>query len=483
MQTNRPPAVAAILFLLSLAATATAMSAESSRPNVLIVIADDQTYLDNGCYGSGQAKTPNIDRLASQGMRFTHCFTATAMCSPTRQQLCTGIYPVRNGAYPNHSWVKPGVRSIAHYFRELGYRVGLAGKKHFGPSESFPFENVKIGADFSAIDKFVNRDKEQPYLLIVASNSPHTPWTQGDASAYPPESLQLWPNMVDTPETRQAFSKYLAEVTDFDRQVGHLMKVVQRSGQENETIFVSTSEQGSAFPFCKWTCYDAGLRTALVVRWSDRVQPASVSNAMVQYVDIVPTLLDAASGKTVEGLDGSSFLPVLTGEKTEHRDVVYGVHTTRGIINATPTGYPVRSARDRVFKYIRNPNHNAAFENWVTTGNFATWNSWVEKARTDQVAAKLVRRYQHRPAEELYDTTVDPFELNNLADDPKYAAKKAALSAKLDAWMKQQGDLGMETEKLAGKTRQNGGKGNTGKPRQQGRKTGKAKRKPESRAN
>lgn len=458
---NKTTCISALVSLsLVPAAHALATATDTPHPNILIVISDDQTYLDNGCYGNDQVHTPNIDQLAQQGMRFTHCFTATAMCAPTRQQLYTGIYPVRNGAYPNHSWVKPGVKSMVHYFQDLGYRVGLSGKTHFGPTESFPFEKIKKG---DSIAEFINRDPEQPYCLVVASNSPHTPWTAGDATAYPPAELKLWPNMVDTPETREALSKYLAEITDFDREVGELMKVVEKSGRAENTIFVYTSEQGSAFPFCKWTCYDAGLRTALVIRWPGRIKPGTVTDAMVQYVDLVPTLLDAAAGKTIDGLDGRSFLPVLQGETDGHRDVVYGVHTTQGIINATTTGYPVRSARDRRFKYIRNPNHEAAFENWVTTGNFPTWNSWVEKAKTDPQAARLVDRYQHRPLEELYDMQADPFELNNLAADPSHAAKKAELAARLDAWMKQQGDLGLETELLARKTRETGGKGGGGK--------------------
>ena len=112
------------------------------RPDIVLVLADDQTWSDSGCYGNRQVRTPNIDRLAAEGMRFTRAFTATAMCAPTRQQLYTGLFPVRNGAYPNHSKVKPGTRSIVHFLRKLGYRVGLSGKKHFGPPDSFPFENV-----------------------------------------------------------------------------------------------------------------------------------------------------------------------------------------------------------------------------------------------------------------------------------------------------------------------------------------------------
>ena len=113
-----------------------------AAPNVVMIIADDQTWTDAGCYGNQIVKTPNIDLLASEGLRFDRAFTATAMCAPTRQQLYTGIFPVRNGAFPNHSKVKAGTKSLVHYYQEAGYSVGLCGKRHFGPPESFPFETV-----------------------------------------------------------------------------------------------------------------------------------------------------------------------------------------------------------------------------------------------------------------------------------------------------------------------------------------------------
>ncbi len=387
-------------------------------------------------------------------MRFTRCFTATAMCAPTRQQLYTGIFPVRNGAYPNHSRVYDGTKSIVHYLKALGYRVGLSGKKHFGPAASFPFETVKNRGEF------VNRDKTQPYCLIVTSNSPHLPWKAGDASAYDPKKLTLPPYIADTPETRQALCCYYAEITDFDREVGEAMKMVAASGRADNTVFIYTSEQGAQLPHGKWTCYDVGLRTALVVRWPRRVKAGSVARAMVQYVDVVPTLVHAAGGKPIDGLDGRSFLPVLLGKTDKHSDYVYGAHTTRGII-AGSACYPVRSVRSETHKYIRNLNHKIAFRNTLIVSDGAKyWRSWVAAAKTDQKIAKLVNMYQHRPAEELYDIVKDPFELNNLAADPACAKVKAALSAKLDEWMKQQGDEGNATEM---KARQRQGRGEKGK--------------------
>ncbi len=173
-----------------------------------VLLADDQTWSSSGAYGNADVKTPNLDRLAAQGMRFDAAFTATAMCAPTRQQLYTGLYPVRSGAYPNHAWVKPGTRSLVHLFRDLGYRVGLTGKTHIGPPESFPFEVIGsardgdlVEVDLEAAARFIARDPAQPFFLVVASNSPHEPWTHGDASGFDRAALSVPGWLADTPQT------------------------------------------------------------------------------------------------------------------------------------------------------------------------------------------------------------------------------------------------------------------------------------------
>lgn len=439
---------------LAFPALLTAAEKSKNRPNILIVIADDQTWTDCGCYGNKDVKTPNIDKLAAEGMRFTHAFTATAMCSPTRQQLYTGIFPVRSGAYPNHSKVKTGTKSIVHYLKALGYRVGLAGKWHIGPKDSFPFERISKGnLNFSAIEKFITRDKNEPFCLIVASHNPHGPWDK--SNLYDPAKLTLPPYLADTPETRSALADYYTEVTALDTEVGKCTELLSKNKLFDNTLFIYTSEQGSGFPHCKWTCYDTGLRVAFIARWPGRIKAGSIANAMIQYVDVVPTLIEAADAQPIKPLDGRSFLPVLLGKTDKHNDVVYGVHTTRGIISGTKTGYPIRSIRTKKYKYIINLNHKAAFENVVTAREGRYWKSWLEKAKTDPKAANLVKAYQHRPAEEFYDILEDPYELNNLASNPANRSLMDSLRKRLEAWMAQQVDRGMETEMAAGAKRTN----------------------------
>lgn len=426
-----------------------APAAFSAPPNILLIIADDCTYRDLEVYG-GQAKTPHLNRLSAEGMKFTHCFQAAPMCSPTRHSLYTGLYPVKSGAYPNHTFAHDWVKSIAHYVAPAGYTSHLSGKTHVNPKGVFPFEYSKLAgsnnpdpAAFAAVLRTTTATS-RPFLFIAASNEPHSPWNQGDPSAYPAASLKLPPVLVDSPDTRAGYASYLAEITFFDSQVGELLALLDRSPQRDNTLVVVLSEQGNSFPFAKWTCYDAGLQSACLVRWPGRIKPGSVSDALVEYIDLVPTFLEAAGLPLPEVLDGSSFLPVLTGHTAAHKSHVFGLQTTRGI-NQGSDFYGIRSVRDARYRYVRNLTPEVTFTNAAT--NDATFKTWQKLATAgDAHAQRLVHDYQNRPAEELFDCQADPWNRVNLIADEKLARVRAELRGKLDAWMRQQGDEGQATE-------------------------------------
>lgn len=422
----------------------------AEKPNFVFIIADDCTFRDIGCYG-GQAKTPNIDKLATEGMRFTHCFQTAPMCSPTRHNIYTGQYPVQTGAYPNHTQTYRKVKNITHYLPELGYRVALSGKKHIGPQDLFQFEysGKNNNPDEQAIDElFADAAKTKtPFCLFACSNEPHSPWNKGDASAYPPESVELPPYIADTPVVRDLFSKYLAEVSYYDQQVGNILKLLKDHKLDENTLVIVVSEQGNSFPFAKWTCYDSGLQSAMIVRWPGKVKSNSISSAMVDYSDITPTFVEAAGGVPAQEIQGKSLLPLLFQKTDQHKEFVYGVMTTKGIINGTDA-YPIRSIRSRDYKLILNLNHEVTFTNACTKSK--EFQSMVAAAEAgDEQAKRLVDKYMHRPRLEFYDVQEDPLELKNLADQDVYASEIKKLEEQLQAWMKSQGDKGMETELAA----------------------------------
>lgn len=441
------PRVSFLFALAMVGLSSPAVVCAASRPNLVFVIADDCTFRDIGCYG-GQAHTPHIDHLVTEGMKFNRCFQAAPMCSPTRHNIYTGLYPVKTGAYPNHTFAKAGTKSIAHYLKPLGYRVALSGKKHIGPNSVFPFEysGIKNNPDMDKVDQLFAEchDTDTPFCLFACSNEPHSPWNKGNASRYPPDKIQLPPYIADTPVVRENFSRYLAEITYFDGQVGQILTLLDKYGLSANTLVMVVSEQGNAFPFAKWTCYGNGLQSAMIVRWPGKVKPGTVTDAMVEYVDVTPTFIEAAGGTAPPALDGRSFVPVLTGIADQHKNYAYSIMTTRGIINGSDC-YPIRSVRGLRYRLIWNLNSKAQFTNACTKADY--FQSMVTAAEAGDAKAKeLVNKYYFRPEFELYDCDSDPLELHNLANDPRHAQDLKELQAKLQQWMAAQGDRGIETE-------------------------------------
>ncbi len=434
-----------------------------SAPNVVLFLSDDTNWFDIEPYDRmydytpHNAITPNLMKLAEEGMMFTSAFTSTALCSPTRQQLYTGLFPVRNGAYPQHSVAKKGTKSVVHYFKDLGYRVALAGKRHIEPKSVYPFEFV--GKDIrgtegsttfgiEGVEEFIKRDGSQPFFLIIASNNSHGPWTRGDRSLYDADKLNVPPFLVDSPEFRKSMVNYYAEITDLDTEFGLVDAVLKRNNQYSNTITIFTSEQGSGMPFAKYTTYDAGLKTAFMMRWPDKIKAGMVTDSMIQYVDVVPTLIEAAGGKVPDNIDGISFMQTLKGSKSEHREYTYGVHTTRNVLEGND--YPIRSVRSKNYKLILNLMYESEFSNLTTAklkkehGTLWEWQSLGKKG--NMWAKERVDMYLRRPKMEFYDVINDPFETDNLAEKIEFQPVITKHLVELNRWMKQQGDLGIKTE-------------------------------------
>lgn len=432
--------------------------AAAERPNVLIVMADDCTHSDLPTYGGQNAKTPNLEALAKESLVFNRAYLCSAMCQPCRAELYSGQYPMRNGCAWNHSASRNETQSLPQYLGDLGYRVGLAGKVHVLPKQAFPFESVggydancvrnpTKTHDIAQVHEFMNRDPKQPFCLVVALVEPHVPWVMGDASQYEPSEIKLPPNIADTERTREDYARYLAEITFMDSQVGELLQTLELSGKRDNTLVIFTSEQGSQFPGCKWTNWDTGVHTALMARWPGKIPAGQRTDALVQYADVAPTLIELCGGDpSGKSFDGTSFLGVLIDDQPAHREYVYGMH------NNFPEGpaFPIRSITDGEFHYIRNLTPDEIYIEKHLMGvkgegllNNPYWGTWVWEASTNAHTYDLVKRYMHRPAEQLYRIPSDPYEMENLAGRPEFAELKSKLSEKVDEWMQAQGDPGI----------------------------------------
>ena len=425
--------------------------------NVVLIISDDHGWRDSFCYGNTDTRTPNIDRLATEGIRFTHAFAASTLCSPSRAVIDTGLMPFRNGGHVFGGHVHPGTRTIAHYFRDMGYQTANIGKFSKHPYEAFPYEVVhkqwspeKHDAGLIDIvnDFLKNRSADRPLFLEVNTADTHQPWLENND--YDTSTLAVPPHLIDTKETRDALAEYYTSIETLDENIGKITRSLEKNGYGSNTLLVYTSDHGPNFAFAKWCLYDEGIRVPFVARWPGVIQPAATTDAMISLADIVPTLIEAAGGTPPKHIDGQSFLDVLTGQKQEHRKTVFASHTgnNRKYPAWKANWTPARAIRTCTHKYILNLNPNYEFICHITgcrpdrqpDAYHPYWDSWVRMAKDDDQARMRVYQFQHRPQHELYDLAEDPFERENIANRPENAELLEALQAQLSDWRKKQGD-------------------------------------------
>jgi N-sulfoglucosamine sulfohydrolase len=415
----------------------------TSLPNLILYMSDDHGLLFSEPYGAGHIRTPNLVKLAADGMRFTHAFNASPACGPSRTAMLTGLWPARNGAEPNHKPPRPDVVGLPAKLQALGYEIAVIGKiAHNDYAKYYNFDYVVGpnigGTNAEEVEKFLaNRKSSKPLCLWFGSHYPHVPWVANEG--YDAATVKLPPELVDTPETRRQCTDYYTSVTRTDRLLGEF-RALTKKYLPGDSLFIYTTDHGAQWPFAKWDLYDAGIRLPFIAVWEGKLKPGSVNDAMICLPDLLPTFIELAGGKVPDGLDGKSFAPILRGTKKTHRDRVFNTHSGDRDFNV----YPIRSLRTREWKYILNLHpefqHQTHDTRHATGNGILYWRTWQEEAKTNPKAAAVVKRFVERPAEELYDLKADPHELNNLAANPKQARRLASMRAELKAWMKAQGD-------------------------------------------
>ncbi len=436
------------LLCFAFLATAFALTAaEPARPNLVVFLTDDHSRADSSVYGSTDVKTPNMDRVARAGLVFDRAFVASPSCAPSRAALLTGLTPVQNGAEPNHSKPRAELKKLPAYLQELGYEVVSFGKvSHYQHTADYGFdhwahdkyhEDIAVSA---AIEWLRARKSTKPLAFFVGTNWPHVPWPQ-TGEGYTTDAVRIPTQHVDTPITREARTQYYAAIGRMDAELGAVFDAANEVLGAN-TFFLTTSDHGAQWPFGKWSLYENGIRTPMIAVWPGKIRAGVRTDAMVNWLDILPTLVDLGGGAAPVGLDGSSFARVLRGETAQHRDRIFTTHSSDGRWNI----YPIRSVRTGEWKYIRNLHPEFYYATHVDLVKAADrppyFDSWDAAAKTDAKAAAIVKRYHERPSEELYDLRADPEELKNLAVDPRHAARLAAMRDEVTAWMKAQGDEG-----------------------------------------
>lgn len=443
--------------IITLLLTVSCHAQQQDRPNFIILVGDDISADAIGCYGAeNKGVTPNIDKLSSKGVKFNNMFVTNAICAPTRAELFTGKQPYRNGCTGNRKPTNADVKSVAHYLKDLGYRVALTGKRHYKPAAVYPFryiegftEHVKVRGpeleeDWDALTDFIEEDKTKPFCLFICSVHAHAPWDAGNSDQWKMGDLTLPPHFVDNKVTRHFYREYLGEVNEFDRQVGKAAALIKEQALDENTVLMVLDENGAGMPLGKWSNYDWGVRSACIMQWPEKYQANFDTDIIAQYCDILPTLIDAAGGEVPDDMDGKSLMPVITKNKKKHREHAFFVYSQ--------DGNESRGVFDGRYKLIWNLTHEKEFhvggingtEKWKEHMldrhvNFM-FKSWVERAKTNEDAQEKVNHFLWRPEFELFDLDDDPKELNNLVENDAYQGKVKKLQDELIAWMQSQGD-------------------------------------------
>ena len=423
-------------------------SAWADTRNVLLVIADDQG-LDLGVYGNRVLRTPNLDQLAARGTLFTSAFATVSSCSPSRSVIYTGLYSHSNGMYGlahdvHNQHLLPSVRTLPQLLKAAGYRTALVGKKHILPEDALPFDEELAPERSGMRDvafmagearKFLGKSADRPFLLIVGYSDPHRAeqnfgntraWPGVKRETYDPAKVVVPAHLPDLPDVRRDLADYYESVSRLDSGIGLLLDALRDTGHSSDTLVIYLSDNGRAFPGAKTTLYDEGIHLPLII-WSPTQNKHGIRNdAMVSWVDILPTILDWARVSKTQPLPGRSILPILEQSDAPGWDRVFASHNFHEIQQY----YPMRALRTRQYKYIVNL---AAPLEFPIAGDIASSPTWQAIAARPAavLGVRTLDAFLHRQPEELYDLRQDPAEVHNLAADPAHRAVLERMRADL----------------------------------------------------
>lgn len=428
--------------------------AQAPPRNVIILVGDD-LGLDLGCYGNKAIRTPNLDGLAKRGVRFTKAYATVSSCSPSRATIYTGLYTHQNGQYglqhpPHSQQAHAWVQGLPQLLRLAGYYTGIIGKVHVGPASVYQWQaEISKGAGRNVAGiaqrakEFINDAGKKPFFLVVGYIDPHRAKVgfdnekhSSDAAEvrYDPAKVIVPPHLPDNPAVRKDLAEYYQSVSRLDRGVGLLLKMLEETGQLENTLIVFMSDNGIPFPGAKTNLYEAGVHLPLIMA-GPGVPPGRTNQALVSWVDIAPTMLDwcKAKGPSYK-LPGRSLLPILGADAPKGWDAVFGSHQMHEITMM----YPMRSITTRTHKYIVNLDHAKAFPLPSDLWASPSWQS--VRGGVKMLGQRSVADFLHRPKEELYDLANDPHEMKNVAGDASHAPVLSELRQRVRAWQQETND-------------------------------------------
>lgn len=421
------------------------LGAQAERPNILLLMADNWAWPHCGVGGDGVVKTPVFDKLAQEGIHFTHAFSPNPSCSPARASLLTGQETHRLGAAANlNGNLNVSFPTFVKLLEQAGYFVGYTGKG-WGPGRPADggYARNPAGKLYPSVDAFLEaRPKDKPFCYWFSSLDPHVPWTTGEQyrAGIDKAAIRVPPHLPDDPAVREDIRNYYAEVQNFDTKCAELVGAVDRIGELDRTMVVMTGDNGWQMPRGLAACYDLGVRVPLVIRYRKAYRAGSKHEGFVTLSDLCPTFLEAAGVAIPKEVTAKSLL------RPPHRDAVFLERERHANVRRGDLGYPVRGIRTREFLYLRNlePDRHPAGdpEYYWAVGEFGDIDESASKRliMQDTGSRFFAMSFGKRPAEELYELRSDPGQTRNVAGEARLAKVKASLSAKVDAWMRETAD-------------------------------------------
>jgi len=418
----------------------------AKQPNVLIYITDDESWLERSAYGWSNIPTPAFDRVAKEGALFTHGYTSAPSCAPSRASLLTGrnFWELEQGAYIQ-AWLPAKFPRLPDLLQEGGYHTGYTGKgwgpgvlppegpKNNPAGNSFHTKKRKVPKYLGPYDyvenfkEFLADNKDgKPFFFWVGSIEPHSPCPVNGEEllekefGIKPADIKM-PGFIPNDDThRKMRAGILYEICHTDRELGKIIKILEERGELENTIIIVTGDNGTQIPYSKATPYDWGVHVPFAVMWPAKVKSGRTVDDFVSFIDIAPTVLQAANLPTPESMSGKSLMPLLLSDKSGIIDptrnfIVTGLEWHGEL---PPWNSAARAVRNYDYEYIIN----------------------YENRPLGRIPPNRGPKKQGEPWEELYDVKNDPWTLKNLADDPAYAKIKAEMKAKLEAYQKQTND-------------------------------------------
>lgn len=448
-------------------------------PNILLIVSEDHgPHLS--CYGDTIIKTPNLDKIAEEGILFKNAYVTQSVCSPSRSSILTGLYVHQNGhlGLATHGYHFVGeITNIYQLLKNAGYRTAMIGKLHLSsehekydgqnPDSSFPIDFHPItGGNFAKrglhryweyADSFMNAS-EDPFFLMINFPDAHGDWQDQidgrPASPLTPDDVVTFPYIgIDNNRLRGMTANYYNCILRLDECIGELMNILSGSGLKKNTLVIFLSDHGDQMARGKIHVYEAGVKVPFLVKWPGRISEGIVSEALISTIDIVPTILDAVNLNIPENLPGKSMTPLFDNPNINFREYLF----TERNADAKDFYFPQRAVRDERYKLIYSllDDRSDPAAEWYTRDSIDSRHNWFkggptsDELKTAPASIKsLYYKYRHPPQIKLYDLKNDPWEFNDIANDPQYFDVKKNLLITLFNWQENTNDPLRLPEKL-----------------------------------